>query len=475
MTAPSSDLTPVSAGGPAGPFVAGTASHASTSAAGRSRVSKGSRQTRYLGQSVMLEEAGMSRYVRLAMITAAGVVTAFLVWASLTHLEEVSIAFGQVAPSGSVRVVQHLEGGIVQEISVDEGQLVKDGEILLKMSPDAALSELQTMRARFAALSLQAERLRAFGAGREPDFSFLSDEYKALKDDQMSIFRTQVANRETSRAVLVDQIRQKRESLTLLDEQEHALNEQLSLVGEELGMREELMRKGLTSRVTLLDTRRTAASVKGDIVQVLGNKRSVMQEIAEINSRLGDLDATLRQEALKEMGAVTSELAQVREAMSKAQDRVARLEVRAPVSGYVQDMKVKTVGAVVPAGGIILNIVPVEENLRVEARIQTRDIGHVAVGQPVKVKVTSYDFSRYGYVTGKLTAVSATTFVDEDNNPYYKGFVSLDKDYVGTDPERNPVLPGMTVQADIITGDKTLLQYLLKPVYRNIETAFHER
>jgi HlyD family secretion protein/adhesin transport system membrane fusion protein len=439
------------------------------------RVAKGSRQTRFLGQSVMLEEAGMSRFVRLAMIVAAVVVMVFLVWSSLTRIEEVSVAFGSVAPSGSVRVVQHLEGGIVEEIFVDEGQLVKEGEPLMRMKADAALSELETMRARFAALSLQAERLRAFGAGREPDFSFVDDEFSALRNDQEEIFQIQMSNYETSQKVLVDQIRQKEEELYLLDDQGAALQEQQDLVKEELDMREELLRKGLTSKVTYLDTKRAAATIKGDIAQAIGNQRTVREEIAELNSRLGDLEASLRQEALKEMGQVTSELAQVRESMKKSEDRVTRLNVRAPVSGYVQDMKIKTVGAVIPAGGILMNVVPADETLRIEARIQPKDIGHVDVGQPVKVKVTSYDFSRYGHVMGELTSVSATTFVDEENNPYYKGYVRLERDYVGDHPERNRILPGMTVQADIITGDKTLLQYLLKPVYKNIETAFQER
>ncbi|WP_413207166.1 HlyD family type I secretion periplasmic adaptor subunit [Rhodospirillum sp. A1_3_36] len=450
-----------------------TMSQSGGSAGGR--VAKGSRQTRFLGQSVMLEEAGMSRFVRLAMIVAAVVVMAFLVWASLTRIEEVSIASGNVVPSGSVRVVQHLEGGIVEEIFVDEGQLVKEGQPLIRMKADAAESELETMKARFAALSLQAERLRAFGAGRKPDFSFVGDEYEDLKKDQEEIFQIQMSNYKTSQEVLSDQIHQKEEELYLLEDEASALREQQDLVKEELDMREDLMRKGLTSRVTYLDTKRAAATIKGDIAQAIGNQRAVREGIAELNSRLGDLEASLRQEALKEMGQVTSELAQVREAMRKSEDRVARLDVRAPVSGYVQDVKIKTVGAVVPAGGIILNVVPVDETLRVEARIQPKDIGHVEVGQAVKVKVTSYDFSRYGHVMGELKSISATTLVDEQNNPYYKGYVELDRDYVGKDPERNKILPGMTVQADIITGEKTLLQYLLKPVYKNIETAFQER
>jgi membrane fusion protein, adhesin transport system len=136
---------------------------------------------------------------------------------------------------------------------------------------------------------------------------------------------------------------------------------------------------------------------------------------------------------------------------------------------------VHTVGGVIPPGAIITEIVPLDKELVVEAKIQPRDVGHVRIGQPVTVKVTTYDFSRYGGITGELKDVSASTFLDEQGEPYYKGIVELDRNYVGKDPMHNRVMPGMTVQADIKTGKKTLFSYLLKPVYSSVSTAFRER
>ncbi|MGB0696779.1 MAG: HlyD family type I secretion periplasmic adaptor subunit [Rhodospirillaceae bacterium] len=447
------------------------------------RMIKGSRQIRYLGQSVQLEEVGMSLYVRLAMIMISVVVVGFIAWTFVTPVDEVSSALGQVVPKGSVRVVQHLEGGIIEQINVQEGDRVVAGELLVKMAKDAAQSELETVQARYAALTFQAERLRAFAGDRDPDFRTAADKVqgfadkavmKDLIDDQADIYLTQINTMRTSEEILRRQVAQKDEEISILRKEEIALREQLALVDEELVMREELVSRGLTSRVTYLDTKRAAASIKGDIARVLGRQAAVQEEKNELFTRQLDLDNTLKQDALREMGTVTSELAQVRESLLKLRDRFERLEVVAPVSGTVQDIKVKTIGAVIPAGGIVLNVVP-DEALRVEAQISTRDIGHVSIGQPVDVKVSAYDFARYGSVGGTLAEISATTFVDENEDPYYRGIVELDQLYVGNNEDTNRILAGMTVQADVVTGEKKLIEYLLKPIERAAEQAFTER
>jgi HlyD family type I secretion membrane fusion protein len=196
----------------------------------------------------------------------------------------------------------------------------------------------------------------------------------------------------------------------------------------------------------------------------------------ELQDRIADLDALERQDAVGELGTVTAELAQVNEALARATDQVTRLEVTAPVSGFIQNLQVRNPGTVIPAGGVLMEVVPVDDELMVEARISTRDVGHVAPGQPVTVKVSSFDFVRYGAVDGVLQTISATTYIDEQTGqPYYKGMVSLAQPHLGEDPDANRILPGMTVQADIVTGEKTLLEYILKPIYVSLAHAFRER
>ena len=164
------------------------------------------------------------------------------------------------------------------------------------------------------------------------------------------------------------------------------------------------------------------------------------------------MNERLRREALAERGKITAELAQVREKLKRLQDRVSRLNVRAPTDGYVKGLKVVTEGGVIQPGQPIMEVVPLGRNLIVESRITTRDIGHVQIGQRAKVKIDTYDFARYGPVHGTLVSISATTFQDDDGRPYYKGIIKLDRTYAGRNPKANPITPGMTVQAEVITA-----------------------
>ena len=435
----------------------------------------GSRQTRYLAQSVVLEEAGSSTLIRAGMVTVGLVIIAFVFWSYITEVDEVSISFGEVIPSSKIQTIQHLEGGIVSEILVTEGQIVEAGDVLVRLDPAAAYSERAQMQARRAGLLLKAERLRAFGTGREPDFSIVGKEYANLIDDQETIYNVQTGSQASRREVLVNQIEQTRTELDVLDEQENTLRKHLSIVQDELKMREKLYKQGLTSKVVYLDLKREANQSRGDVNKVVQERLKALEAHDEAKNRLTQDVAKDKEQALQEMGTVTSELAQVREAIAKLEDRVKRLEVSAPVRGIVKGLQATTIGGVLAPGATITEIVPLDKELIVETKITTKDVGHMRVGQPVTVKITSFDFARYGGITGELTSISATTFMNEKEEPYYKGEITLDRSYVGYDPESNRIMPGMTVQADVTTGKKTLLQYLLKPVYSSVNEAFRER
>lgn len=435
----------------------------------------GSRQTRYLAQSVVLEEAGSSSLIRAGMMTVGAVIVAFIFWSYFTEVDEVSVSFGEVIPSGQIQTIQHLEGGIVSEILVSEGQIVETGDVLIRLDPAAAYSERAQMKARRAGLLLKAERLRAIGMDRQPDFSIVGKEYAGMVEDQMAIYRVQTGAQDSSRQVLINQIEQSSTELDLLEEKETTLRQQLSIVQDELKMREALFKQGLSSKVLYLELKREANQAHGDVNKVVQERLKALEEYEESKNRLAQDVAKSKEEALQEMGGVTQELAQVREAIAKLEDRVKRLEVRAPVRGIVKGFQATTIGGVLAPGATITEIVPLDKELIVETKIATRDVGHMRVGQPVTVKITSFDFARYGGITGELSAISATTFMNEKEEPYYKGLIALDRSYVGYDPSNNRIMPGMTVQADVTTGKKTLLQYLLKPVYSSVNEAFRER
>jgi len=440
------------------------------------KVRRGDRQTRFLAQSVILEEAGSSGLIRAAMIAIALVICAFLTWAGFTNVDEVAVTTGEITPTGKVQSIQHLEGGIIAAIPIHEGELVEKGQVLIVLDPSGPATELGQVEARRAALELQVERLRAIGAGRAPDFSFIEPQFRSMVTDQQTIYESQKNAQDERAQVIIAQIEQKKQDLALLDEQENTLSRKADLLLEEFLLREELYKKGLATKIAYLDSKRAVNDARGDLANLVVDRQRTMDSLSESRRRLAELDTNGREQALTQMGVVSNELAQVLESLDQLKDRVRRLKVTAPVRGYVKGLKVNTVGGVIPAGAIVMEIVPLDEELIVEARINPRDVGHLRIGQGVKIKVTTYDFARYGGITGELKEVSATTFVDpKTGEPYYKGIVTMDRNYVGSNPERNQVMPGMTVQADIQTGKKTLLAYLLKPVVSSVMTSFKER
>lgn len=439
------------------------------------KIRRGDRQTRFLAQSVILEEAGSSGLIRWAMVSIAVVICLFIGWAQITNVDEVAVTSGEVVPTGQVQSIQHLEGGIIQEILVDEGEVVDPEQILIRLDPSGAATELNQMKARQAGLDLQAERFRAVGTNREPDFSFVGDEYKGLVDDQYSIYQSQLDAAEKRSEVIIAQIEQKKQELALFEEREETLSNNADILLEELLLREDLYKKGLTSKIVYLDIKRQVNDARGELSNLIVDRRRTAESLAESRNKLRELGTNEKEQALTQMGVVTNELAQVNSSLSKLYDRVRRLEISSPIHGIIKGLKVHTNGGVIPAGAVILEIVPLDEELIVETRITTRDVGHLQIGQPVTVKVSTFDFARYGGISGELKDISASTFLDEQGDPYYKGIVAMDRTYVGNDPERNKVLPGMTVQADIKTGRKTLLDYLLKPIVSSVKTGFRER
>ncbi len=428
---------------------------------------------RYLTLAIHLEEGGAPWLMRAAVWLAALAIALALAWAAATTVPQVAQGPGEIVPAGSVQSIQHLEGGIVARINVREGDIVEARQVLLEVDPTAALAERDQLASREASLRLQAERLRAFADGRA---AILAESGEAgLSADQAAILKTQERARTSQRAVLERQLAGRRADLDVLLTQQRTLQRQIQITSEALDMRQKLTDQGLNSRITLLDVQREMNRVQGELSTVLVNIGRAREAIGEAEQRMVELDTRLSADAMRELGSVTSELRQVEEARVRLDDRVARTQVTAPVRGVVKEMRVRTEGGVVPPGGVLLDIVPIGRELLVEARLQPSDIGQVRIGQNVAVKVSTYDYARFGSVPGKLTYLSASTLVDPQGRPYYKAVVALEKDHVGDDPKRNPVLPGMTVLADIKTDERTVLRYLLNPVYKALDSAFHEK
>lgn len=442
----------------------------------RRRIVRGSRQKRLLSEAVQLEEEAVPRFLRPALALIGLLVAGMIAWAAYVDVTEVTAAPGEVVPSGSLKVVQHPTGGVVEAIMVEPRELVTAGQPLLRLDADEAKANVAQLESRRAALELRAERLEAFAQGREPSFEALASGYPKLVADQREIWRNQVNERESRLEVLDQQIAQRRQELQQQRDALAIARRQAELAGRLLTMREQLAANELMSQVQVMETRRAATTAEGEVTRLENEINKTQTALEEARSRRSNVASRLRQEALAEMGKVNAELAEVETKLARAKTVLDRLELRAPVRGLVQNLKVTTRGEVIEPSQTVMQIVPVDDTLEAKVRIPARDIGHVEAGQDVTVKVSSYTYTRFGSIDGTLRKVSASSLVQKDGEaPFYRGWVELNKAYVGKDPGQQRVLPGMSVQADIVTGEKTLLEYLVKPIADAVDAAFHER
>ena len=427
-----------------------------------------------LGRPLVLEEGKFPKGSQISIWTITLMVAAFVAWAAVTPIKEVAVSQGQVIPSSFVKTVQHLEGGIVKDILVEDGSDVQKGDILLRLESATALSDLEQMRVKEMGLRIKAERLRAFGMEEKPNFTAFENTLPNLVKDQQSIYDMQDKNRNDQREVLKKQIDQRKATLAVQEGRVHDLEHQAGVLEKQRDVIKGLYQKRLKTGTEYRSTEDRLAEILVELNQARNSVLESLQGIRELESRVLELTTRLRNEALMEMGNVTAEIAQVEEAKTNLHDRVKRLDVIAPSSGIVKGLKHTTLHGIIQPGGEILQVVP-KENMEVEAKVQPKDVGKLRPGQNVLVKVTAFDYARYGGIKGKVKSVSATTFTDEKNNPFYRVFISLQKQYVGGTAKKQMITPGMMVQADIETDEKTLLQYLIKPIYIALHDSFHER
>lgn len=435
-------------------------------------VERGRRKPRPMAHVVHLEE-DIRDQRRKTILSVSAFVLAFTVWASTQPVAETAVTSGQVVVKGSVQKIQHFEGGIIRAIPVREGMRIKAGDPVAVLDPAGFEAEEGQLMARKASLELQAARLRAFASGGVFEGGASADLYMGLGQDQIAILRAQEQSLFDRRAVLQSRLEQREAEQEGILRELAATNRQIDVLTQERDVYKSLFDKGIGSRVNLLRAERELATVQAERARAMGRLETVRSAIGEAGKQLTELVSVGREDAMSRLGAVTSELAEVQENLNRARDKVSRLVVRSPMDGVVKGLAVNHSGEVIAPGQLLMEIVPEDGELQVESRIATKDVGAVAVGQTVRVKVTAFDFARYGSIDGKLEQVSATTFFDEQNQPYYKAKISLAQDWVGK--QHNRLIPGMVVQADVLTGEKTLIEYLLKPVYIAATQAFTER
>ncbi|MBQ0821813.1 HlyD family type I secretion periplasmic adaptor subunit [Microvirga sp. HBU67558] len=457
---------------------------------------RASRKPRPDGHVLALEELRVHGLERTVVLGTGLLVAAGLTWATLAHVPEVAVSVGEIAPTVAPAPVQHLEGGIVAEVLVNEGESVEEGQALMRMNDAIAQSELSQARHRLESLQLQSERLAAAAEGNmvaldlrgrqgqlagviahaggeaetlpplasgkflEPQRAALTARLKAL-GDRVSVLQEQVAQRRGDLATLAGQIT--------------SVQEQMELHSKELGIREDLARNGLTTRLSVLEAQRLFMSAKAEHERLTSQRATAQRSLAEAEARVVEARSAAVDEARQEAARVALEVAETSDLVHKLEDRAERIVLRAPIGGVVRGLAVHRPGTVLPPGGLVAEIMPQDAQLVADVRLMPRDIGFIEVGQPVHVKVQAFDYARFGSVEGTVERISAGTFLDEQRQPHYRARIALKQQHVGHDPRHAQLVAGMTVQADITTGTKTVLQYLLKPIYSAMAASFHER
>jgi HlyD family type I secretion membrane fusion protein len=418
---------------------------------------------RLMAAAVAFEIVTYRRAIRAAMIATAVLVLGVIVYICASRVEEITVAEGQITPSNAVQTVQHLEGGIVAAILVAEGQKVEAGDVLVQLDNRQEMAVLTEVTARYVTLLLRRERLSAIVQQREPNFEGIGAGYPQLVQEQQRTLAAQRDQQRSALSVLSAQVGQRTQEVTQLRHQLETAQEQAKIVAEQADFLQKAVEAGVASRQTFLATSRTLSSARGEVARLTNQIMIMQQQLAEAQQRRDNVGHSQVQDASNELADIGTDIEQVRGLVDKELDRIARLDIRAPMGGLVQDLKVHSLGEVVPAGGQLCRIVPITEELEGAIHISPNDIGFLKVGQPVRIKVSTFETRRYGVVDATLSKLSAITFNDDRGPAYYKGTVKLARNTIGSGDDSGRLMPGMTFEANIITGSRSLVRYLLAP------------
>ena len=396
-----------------------------------------------------------------------------LMWSAVSRIDEVTRGEGKVIPSRQLQVLQSLDGGIVSEILVHEGDIVQPEQILLRIDQTRFASSVRESRVQYTALQAKAARLRALTDGVPfvvPD-EVAKEDPKTVEEERR-LYESRRTELETTTSIAKQQLTQRQQELVEVRAKYEQAAKAYEISAKELAVTKPLIASGAVSEVELLRLERDVGRFRGERDMAAAQTSRIQASISEASHKLEEVSLSFRNEAGKELGETMSRLNSVSESSVGLTDKVTRSVLRSPVKGTVKRLMINTVGGVVQPGKDVVEVVPLEDNLLLEARVQPRDIAFLRPGQKAMVKFTAYDFSIYGGLEGKLELIGADSVVDEKGNAFYTVRVRTNQSTLGNNL---PVIPGMVAEVDIITGEKSVLSYLLKPVLRAKARAFSER
>jgi len=427
------------------------------------------------------DRKGFWIFGHLLLISIAVILVAFIVWADNAVLDIVTRGQGKVIPSSQVQVIQNLEGGIMAGILVNEGDLVEKDQVILRIDNTTAQSNYDDLRSRYLSGLASITRLEAEIAGTSADDIVFPQELlrdaPELADDERKNARIRREQLDAQVAVLRDQSTQKQQEVDQLTNKIENLKQSLALAQKQLNIINS-MEEGVVSQVDKLKAQRDAHDLKSELEVTQLQLPQAKSAEQEAENRVREQELTFRSEAATELSKQRLEQASVIQQMKANKDKVSRTEVRSPVRGTVKEIKIRTIGGVIKPGEDLMEIVPIEDTLLVEAQVRTSDIAFIRIGQEAKVKFDTYDFSIYGGLKATVEYISTDAIEDQSSGKrerYFRVRLRTERNFLGTEAKPLPIGPGYTATAEILTDKKTVLAYLMKPILKARDTAMRER
>jgi adhesin transport system membrane fusion protein len=424
--------------------------------------------------SAVLQKSPLKVSLILYMMFAA--VACFIVWANIAEVDELTRGVGRVIPSRQTQIIQNLEGGIVKDILVREGENVKKDQVLLVIDDTGFGSTFEESKSLESELKAKIVRLRAEAEEKSfsPEKEYLR-EFPDLIDHERQLYSINQSRRNSEIDALEQRLRQRQIELSDTKSQIKNLENSRGLIRKEIKLTKPLFDRGLVSEVEYLQLQQKEIENKNELESLIKAIDTINSKIAEAKNLISETRAKYRSVAQEELNKSLAELKRLSSTQVAIEDRVKRTQVRSPVNGTVNQLLVNTIGGVVKPGMDILEIVPDDDALLVEAKIKPSDIAFIYPGLKAVIKLTAYDYAIYGGLEGVVVHISADTIVDEKQEHYYLVRIKTNQSYLGEADNKKDIMVGMTVLADIVTGKKTVMQYLMKPILRAKYNALRER
>lgn len=410
---------------------------------------------------------------RALLYVFAGTLVVLLLWAALAQLDEITRGRGKVIPSRQVQIIQSVDGGEVSEILVREGDIVEPDQLLVRLDKTRFMATFRESLVEREALEVKLERLRALA--ERTDFNPREElRLKVPKVVAMerSLYDSVLEEWAAQTAIVESQLRQRQQELDELRVRHQQMSRSYQLVSSEIEYSRPLVATGAVSKIEILRLEREANQLAGERDQTLERIAQVESAIKEAQQKIRQVELDYINRFREELSEVTARVEGLSEGQTGLSDRVEKADIRSPVRGTIKRLHYNTIGGVVLPGKPIVEIVPLGDDLLLEARISPKDIAFLHPGQKAVVKFTAYDYAIYGGLDGKIEHIGADTVEDEDGNPFYLVRVRTGKAEFAED---QPIIPGMVADVDIITGKKSVLSYLLKPLLRGKQYALRER